>query len=373
MKYILLKIAVAMLKVIYIPISILPLQNKISIISRQGDKPSLDIELLGKGIKQYHPGFKIVIMTKKLSTSLLGSVSYLFHMLRQLYQLATSRVIIVDGYCIVVCLLKHKKETSVIQTWHALGAIKKFGLQSIDTPSGTNRRLAEVMHMHENYDYVLCSSEKTADFFCEGFNADREKVRFLGLPRIDQIMNENKAATEEIQSAYGRDDGKAAVLYVPTFRKGETIDIASIAEHIDFDRTKLILKLHPLDETVVDDELRKHVIVDSRFSTYDLMHYADVIITDYSSLGVEASLLKKPLLFYVYDYDRYKDDPGINIDLFEEMGDYATKDAAKLGKMLYEEYDYDRLEAFKDKYIEVDCDNCTEQICDFVASLMKKE
>lgn len=373
MKYTILKIAVSILRIIYIPLKILPLQNKISIFSRQSDKPSLDITLIDEYLRENYPDIKVVVMTKKLKPTPIGAISYMFHMLHQMYEIATSRVVLVDGYCIAVCLLKHKEETEVIQMWHALGAIKKFGLQSIGTEAGADQRLADAMHMHENYDHVLCSSKSTAGFFSEGFNTPMKKMRFLGLPRIDSILNERKEITEKISAKYGSNDGKQTALYVPTFRKGETIDIGEIAEHIDFDKTRFIVKLHPLDETVVDDQLKKKVIVDTEFSTYDLLHYADVIITDYSSLGVEASLLKKPLLFYVYDYDRYNDNPGINIPLFEEMGSYATKDAAQLGKLMYEEYDYDRLEAFKNKYIEVDCENCTGKVCDFMVSLVKKE
>lgn len=42
------------------------------------------------------------------------------------------------------------------------------------------------------------------------------------------------------------------------------------------------------------------------------MIMADVIISDYSSLPIEASLLDKPTLFYVYDEHKYDKIRGLN-------------------------------------------------------------
>ena len=46
-----------------------------------------------------------------------------------MYYLATSKVCVLDGYCIPASILKHKKKLKIIQIWHASGAIKKFGYQ----------------------------------------------------------------------------------------------------------------------------------------------------------------------------------------------------------------------------------------------------
>ena len=56
-------------------------------------------------------------------------------------------MIIVDGYNIPVSVLKHKKNTTVIQMWHALAAIKKFGYQSIGYKDGVNKTIAKILKM----------------------------------------------------------------------------------------------------------------------------------------------------------------------------------------------------------------------------------
>ena len=62
---------------------------------------------------------------------------------------------IIDGYCIPVSVLHHRKELRVVQVWHALGAIKKFGRQALSVPGGRDKELAERMGMHKHYDAVL--------------------------------------------------------------------------------------------------------------------------------------------------------------------------------------------------------------------------
>lgn len=51
--------------------------------------------------------------------------------------MATSRAIILDSYCIAVSLLGERIKAPVVQIWHALGNMKKFGYAALDTPRAT--------------------------------------------------------------------------------------------------------------------------------------------------------------------------------------------------------------------------------------------
>ena len=97
--------------------------------------------------------------------SLPGKIAYCFSIIGDMYYLATSKVAIIDTYSITVSCLKHKKSLKVIQMWHALGALKKFGLQSVGTKEGRDEKISRAMCMHKNYDYVLAPSKKTAKFY----------------------------------------------------------------------------------------------------------------------------------------------------------------------------------------------------------------
>ncbi len=150
----------------------LKLKRKVAVISRQADEPTLDIGLLKNYLDE--AGIDTVVLTKKLNRSLAGGLSYCIHMLRQIRHIADSRVVVIDGYCIPVSVLPKKKGQCVIQMWHALGAIKKFGWQNTDSPDGHSRAVSEKMNMHGNYDYILAPGRITGSF-CGSFQSSGGK------------------------------------------------------------------------------------------------------------------------------------------------------------------------------------------------------
>ena len=97
-------------------------------------------------------------------------------MFKQMYHIATSKIVVLDGYCILISILKHKKDLKVIQLWHALGSLKKFGYSSLDKRDGRGKKIADLMNMHKNYSYILTSSEVSRPFFREAFNAKDEQM-----------------------------------------------------------------------------------------------------------------------------------------------------------------------------------------------------
>ena len=144
-------IAIFVLNIVYIPFKLFKTQNKVTYISRQSDTPSLDFNLLISQIKKRDKEAKQVVLTKKIGKGVFGKITYALHMFVQLYHLATSKVIVIDSYVIAVSVLKHKKSLRIIQIWHALGAIKKFGYQVIGKKEGSSDVVARGMKMHKNY------------------------------------------------------------------------------------------------------------------------------------------------------------------------------------------------------------------------------
>ena len=119
---------------------------------------------------------------------------------------------------------------------------------------------------------------------------------------------------------------------------------------------------------------KEGVIYEQKCKTYDLLKIADRVITDYSSLSVEASLLDIPIYFYTYDLEKYKIDTGINFDFDNEpIGKYKANNAVELVNLLNQEYDYEVLKKFKKKYISVNTENCTRQIVEFIVRLIRNE
>lgn len=366
MKKIILNIVVIILKIIYAPIKLMKIKDKVVYISRQSNKETLDFKLIRNQMEEMYPSYENVILTKKLDSGIISKIGYVFHMVVQMYHISTSKVVILDTYCIVASVLNHKKETKIIQIWHALSAIKKFGYQSIGTEMGTDEITAKVMCMHKNYDYVLAPSEVTAKYYKEAFNVKEEQIKYLGMPRIDYILKQDDEVKYKIYQRYPKLKEKINILYVPTFRKYKGIKLEELVSKIDTKKYNLIIKIHPLDKETILME-KDGVIYDREFNVYDLLKITDKVITDYSSLAMEASLLNKPIYFYTYDIEEYKTNPGLNFNFEEEeIGKYQATKVDDLLQKIDKEYDYNILENFKNKYISVDKQDCAKKIVDFI-------
>jgi CDP-ribitol ribitolphosphotransferase len=147
-------------------------------------------------------------------------------------------------------------------------------------------------------------------------------------------------------------------------------DVKGLADALDPGRFILIVKLHPLYRT--EDELPQadNIIYDEEFTSYEWLALADAIISDYSSLVVEASLADKPMYLYTYDIDAYSETTGLNMDFSEEsIAPYVFRDPAELAAALDRPYDMEALRSFRDKYIDIDTDNCTSQLADMIINL----
>ena len=148
---IVIKLMEFLLNLIYLLIKIIiPVREKITFISRQGNTPSLDFQLLSEELTDR--GICTVVLCKILDKSVAGLFSYGFHMIKQMWHMAGSKVVILDGYCIAASMLKHKKSLTIVQSWHSMGSMKDFGYTAMGKEEGSSYKLAKAMKMHQNYD-----------------------------------------------------------------------------------------------------------------------------------------------------------------------------------------------------------------------------
>lgn len=346
-------------------------RNKVTIISRQSDDRTLDIMLLEKELKkQKH--IEVVCLCRKIPESILGKIGYIFHMFTQMYHIATSKVVVIDGYCICVSILKQRDSLFVLQMWHALGSLKKFGFSIAGKEEGSSMKIAEIMNMHANYDMILTSSSLCASNFAEAFNYPVEKLRVCSLPRVDVLTDEKVSGktAELIYDEYPQLREKKTIVYAPTFRKSPDENEAALnrlADAVDCDKYNLVLKAHPLMKT---DSCREDMIVDNGFSTIEMFTAADYIILDYSAIVYEAALMGKPLFFYSFDIERYKNNRDFYIDYLEEMPGEISRDAEEIMRSIDEnKYDLNRVKNFADRYVEKQY-GCTEELAEIITDKM---
>lgn len=354
------------MKIIYFFIKLFTKQKqyKIIMLSRQSNNMSIDFRLLKEELDKID-GLEIIVSCRKIPDKLSGKIKYCFEMIKDMHSIATSKICIIDGYNIAISALKHKEGLKVLQIWHALGAIKKFGYQALDTEEGSNSKIAQIMQMHENYSLVTCASKATREFYVEAFNTDRDKIKILGMPRIDYLLGKNgeiDETTKKILKEYPNLSEKQNILYVPTFRKRGGVNLEELISKIDKEKYNLIIKLHPLDKTQIDE---KYIV--KGYSSTDLIKIADIVITDYSAMAFEVAVLNKQLYFYLYDVDKYETDRGLNINLMKEMASCVGTNIDELFDIIEnKEYDYESLKRFRERYIEtMDTENI-RRIIDYI-------
>lgn len=352
--------------------------KKIAIISRESNSKTLDISMLEAELLKRGCDVTVLsrLLTKEKSLKALG---YIGHVMKQEAAIVASDVVVLDTYCIPASMIPHRKGTKVVQMWHALGAIKQFGWQTVGKQGGSSAKTAKLMKMHHGYDYVVCASDVTSDHFCEAFRVGKDKIAKYGLPRIDYIKSvaagdrQAEMAAKIIAKYPQIAKEKKTVLYAPTFRRGKAVDVKGLMEALDPDKYNLVVKLHPLYRGDAEAQSGPNVIFDEEFSSYDWLSLADFVISDYSSYVIESTLADKPLYIYAYDLEDYKENTGLNIDFDSEpIAPYVFKDAKELAECIEKPYDIDALRAFRNRYIDINTANCTADLADFVVSLAKK-
>lgn len=377
----LLKIGILILKFIYGIFKLFPVKDRVVILSRQSDSPSTDINLLYRKIQLMHPDYDVIVLSKKFvqDSTAFKKLLYIFHILRQMWYLSTSKIAVLDSYCIPVSLFKHRKSLLIVQMWHSIGTMKKFAYSIVDKAEGSSSEISNLMKMHRGYDYIFAAGDGYRAHLAEGFGYPIEKVIVMPLPRVELLKSANyrEKVRKEIFAKYTTlDNGKLNVIYAPTFRKvnDKRFDMALEALCSDFDYSSfnLIVKPHPL--TNVADINLNQAIMDNRFSTFDLLFASDILITDYSCIMYEAAILRLPIYFYAYDFDEYMSSRDTYIDYKSEVPGPVFYDARSLISKLKEPgYDFDKLDSFLNKYVSLYSKSETEEIVNFLFSHSKQK
>lgn len=371
MKTAAINIAKAVLNGIYGIQKLMSVKNRIVFISRQSNSPSYDITKLAELCER--DGIGTVILCRALENNASSIAGYAFHMLKQMHYMATSRVVVLDSYCIAASILKHRESLKIVQMWHALGSMKKFSYSILDQGEGRSSSVAKAMKMHNNYDFIFTSSEASRPAFAEAFGYAPEYLTVMSLPRVDALMDKNRdtEVRDKILGEYPQlSSDKKTILYAPTLRKNFDITEAAdtFIDAIDLNKYNLIIKLHPLTKGEIN---RSGAIVDREFSTMDMFCACDYVVTDYSAITYEAALKGKPLFFYAFDIDEYADSRSFYFDYNSEMPGVISREAKEIaGAIDSEQWDEKAIKDFADKYVEKQ-GNCSEEILDFLKNLLE--
>lgn len=108
-------------------------------------------------------------------------------MIRFIYRLASSDVILLDDYYPEIYKPTYDKNVKVIQVWHACGAFKALGLERMSKAGAPPINTS----VHKCYTHVPVSSYHSALHHQEAFGIGIDKFYPVGIPRTDIFFDED--------------------------------------------------------------------------------------------------------------------------------------------------------------------------------------
>lgn len=288
------------------------------------------------------------------------------------YYLLTSKVVVTDDYLRYLRLTELRPEQKLIQIWHACGAFKKFGLNAFSL-----LKRSEEIATHSQYDVVCVSAENVRKYYAKAFGIPLEKVQALGVPRTDKLLDKSECDKQRLEFFSNHPDlkGKKLYLYSPTFREyngklmffNPKIDFEKLNDSLNEDEV-FIINRHPLmQENYLEGKALSKVIDLSHESTPSLLCSSSVLITDYSSIIYDASLINLPMVFYCPDNETYERDFYLNYpdDL---PGDIVTDGEALLNKCreAFAHPNNEKISAFRNDQMGACDGNSTKRIAEVI-------
>ena len=133
-----------------------------------------------------------------------------------IYLIAVSKYIFLDDFYPMIYALKLRKNTNLIQLWHAMGAFKTVGYSRMNKEGGPK----STSLTHKNYTGTIVSSESIRKNYAEAFGISIDKVHALGIPRTDIFFDKKYGdrVKERLYKKYPQLLGKKVILFAPTFR-----------------------------------------------------------------------------------------------------------------------------------------------------------
>jgi CDP-glycerol glycerophosphotransferase (TagB/SpsB family) len=270
--------------------------------------------------------------------------------------------------------------TTYLQTWHGT-PLKRIHNDVLWAPEG---RLAYLEQDIARWDLLLspnrASTERLRNAF--GFTGP---IHETGLPRNDLLSSPQRDEVRAaVRAGLGIGDEQKVVLYTPTWRDDLVfnktgpqdfefpIDLGDFTERLGADHV-LLLRLHNM---VMDRlEIAEGSVVrdvcgypDIR----DLYLAADLLVTDYSSTMFDFAITGRPMLFYTYDLDYFRDElRGFYFDLAEVaptplLGTSKELVAAIADIETLTAEHADRYARFRDTFTHLEDGSATERVLDLL-------
>lgn len=247
-----------------------------------------------------------------------------------------------------------KKNTIYLNTWHG-AAINVCG-------NGVKGR--NDFHW-EHIDYFCSCGKYDSKYFVRDFNLNKSSLLLCGYPRNDELYVHDSTVQQNMKKKLGLPIDKKAILYAPTWREsddgGETYKLIppinwKLWKETLGDEYIILLRTHPYTTELMNIEFNSFVM---DFTSYpevnDLLIASDILISDYSSIILDYSIMCKPIICFGYDYSTYNNLRGFYYDLEKEIPNGVLKNEMEVLNHICNldyEKECDKTKFFKEKHME---------------------
>lgn len=261
-----------------------------------------------------------------------------------------------------------RKEQKYLNTWH--GTPWKFLGKYIKTKfmehDNTQRNFLQATHLINPSAFV----EKVIlqDYDIKEIYSG--KALITGYPRIDITLQKQ----QYLREYFGIKEGERVVLYAPTYRgsfgnpRFEAENITRHLEKLSVMPFKVLFKGHHETLGYIESQKLDFCSANDRtIDTNELLSIVDVLITDYSSIAFDFMVLDRPIIYFVYDYEEYKEERGLYFDI-EELTQNRCNNIGEVLKLLSNEEFLNKKNRYanlKDKFFPYEDGNATKRVVDF--------
>ncbi len=265
-----------------------------------------------------------------------------------------------------------KKDQIFVQCWHGT-PLKRLGcdLENFENAMNTLSEIRKRYNIEtKKFSYFLSPSAFASEKFISAWNmkesGKESGILEEGYPRNDLLKNYTEEDVLRVRKALGIAEEKKVILYAPTYRDNQHSVKSggyTYKTEVDFDRLRdtfsneyvILFRPHWLVAREFDFEKYRGFVYDvSGFDDIsELYIISDLLITDYSSVFFDYANLKRPIVFYMYDLEAYRDDiRGFYLDINELPGPIVTKEDELIEEIKKsDDFEYgEKYKAFNDTY-----------------------
>lgn len=258
-----------------------------------------------------------------------------------------------------------KKRTKYMNTWHGI-PLKKIG--NDDKNSGN--------YDYSKIDYLCVSGEYEKNIYKTALNASEASFLESGMPRNDKLYYSDIKEKEKYREELNIPLGKKIILYAPTWRDstnlGKSYDLMT---PINFRKWKeylgeeyiILFRAHDRTTKIMQIEFNDFLRNVSDFNSLNkLLIISDILITDYSSIVFDYSILSRPFICFAYDYESYLEERGMYFDANDKYpsGILKTEDEVLdyIKNIEYEE-EVEKVKKFREEFIQYGVNGKAVETC----------